>query len=1178
MKRLTWVLGIGLLAAAGCQLVSISVPDVVGLVQSATVSAITNAGLTVGTVTEEYSATVPPGKVIRQSPPAGNSVLAGSVVNLVLSKGPQSVTVPDVVGLSGTDAYLALSNAGLALDAVAEEYSDTVPAGRVISQNPPAGNSVSPGSTVDLVVSKGPQFVTVPNVVGLSGTDAFTALSNAGLSVGTVAEEYSATVPAGKVISQNPIAGNNVSPSSAVDLVLSRGGTQPGTVPNVVGMTQAAAAAAITSSGLTVGTVAEMPSATVPAGNVISQSPLAGNNASPGSAVDLVLSKGPQPVTVPNVVGLSGTDAFTALTNAGLAVGTVAEVYSDAVPAGRVISQNPLAGNSVSPGSAVNLVVSKGPQSVTAPDVVGLSGTDAFTALSNAGLTVGTVTEAYSATVPAGKVISQNPPAGNHVSPGSAVNLVVSRGTQPGTVPNVVGMTQAQAAAAITGAGLTVGTVAEQTSTTVPAGRIISQDPPAGNSVPPGSAVDLIVSKAAQIVTVPDVVGLSGTDAFTALSNAGLSLGTVAEAYSAAVPAGSVFSQSPLAGNSVPPGTAVNLVVSRGPQPVTVPGVVGMTQATAETTLLGAGLTVGVVSGHYSATVPVGGIISQSPPAGDSASPGSAVDLVVSTGAQIAAVPDLVGLSREDALAALSDAGLAGGTVTEAFSAGVPAGNVISQSPLAGDSVPPGTTVDLVVSKGPQPVIVPNVVGLSGTNAFTAVSGAGLTVGTVTEVPSATVPAGSVISQSPLAGDSVPPGTAVDLVMSKGVQIVTVPDVVGMSGTDAFTALSNAGLALGTVTEAYSSTVPAGRVISQSPLAGNSVSPSTAVNLVTSLGPRPVPVPNVVGMTQADAETAILGAGLAVGVVSGHYSATVPVGGIISQSPPAGESALPGSAVDLVVSSGTQVVTVPNLVGLSRSDAFTALTGAGLAMGTVAEAYSATVPAGSVISQSPLAGDSVPPDSAVDLVMSRGPQPVTVPNVVGLSGTDAFTALSGADLKVGTVTELPSATVPAGNIISQSPLAGDSVPPGTAVDLVVSKGVQIVTVPDVGGLSGTDAFTALSNAGLGLGTVTEAFSATIALGRVISQSPLAGDSVPPATVVNLVVSKGPQPVTVPDVAGMAQADAETALLGAGLTVGVVSGQSSGTVPVGSIISQNPSAGESVAPGTAVDLVVSVPEK
>ena len=176
------------------------------------------------------------------------------------------------------------------------------------------------------------------------------------------------------------------------------------------------------------------------------------------------------------------------------------------------------------------------------------------------------------------------------------------------------------------------------------------------------------------------------------------------------------------------------------------------------------------------------------------------------------------------------------------------------------------------------------------------------------------------------------------------------------------------------------------------------------------------------------------------------------------------------------------------------------------------------------------------------------------------------------------MTEPTSATVPAGNIISQSPLAGDSVPPGTAVDLVVSKGVQIVTVPDVGGLSGTDAFTALSNAGLGLGTVTEAFSATIALGRVISQSPLAGDSVPPATVVNLVVSKGPQPVTVPDVAGMAQADAETALLGAGLTVGVVSGQSSGTVPVGSIISQNPSAGESVAPGTAVDLVVSVPEK
>jgi beta-lactam-binding protein with PASTA domain len=111
-----------------------------------------------------------------------------------------------------------------------------------------------------------------------------------------------------------------------------------------------------------------------------------------------------------------------------LTVGTVTTANSATVPIGRVISQNPAAGNNVAPGSAVALVVSLG---VKVPNVVGSTQAAAQTALTNAGLTVGTVTTAPSETVPAGHVISQTPGVGINVAPGSAVALVISFGRRP---------------------------------------------------------------------------------------------------------------------------------------------------------------------------------------------------------------------------------------------------------------------------------------------------------------------------------------------------------------------------------------------------------------------------------------------------------------------------------------------------------------------------------------------------------------------------------------------------------------------------------------------------------------------------------------------------------------------------------------------------------------------------
>src|SRR5262249_57291200 len=141
---------------------------------------------------------------------------------------------------------------------------------------------------------------------------------------------------------------------------------------------------------------------------------------------------------------------------------------------------------------------------------------------------------------------------------------------------------------------------------------------------------------------------------------------------------------------------------------------------------------------------------------------------------------------------------------------------------------------------------------------------------------------------------------------------------------------------------------------------------------------------------------------------------------------------------------------VPNVVGLTQSAATTAITGANLVVGTVTTASSTTVPAGSVISQNPTAGTQIAVGSAVALVVSSGePGQILVPDVVGLTQAAATIAISNAGLVLGTVTPTPSATVPAGSVMSSTPPAGTGVAPGSAVALAVSSGPALVSVPNV---------------------------------------------------------------------------------------------------------------------------------
>lgn len=200
----------------------VTVPSVVGKDENAAKSAITAAGLTVGTVSEASSDTVESGLVISQSPSANSETESNGKVNIVLSSGPNKKKVTDVIGHESSRAQSELAGDGFKVE-VKETYSDDMRAGLVVSTSPDRGTYVQPGSTVTITVSKGREQVTIPSVsVGMTYEEAVEALNDAGFK-GTVKEatEYSASVGNGFVTRYSP--SKTVDPDGTVTIYVSLG-------------------------------------------------------------------------------------------------------------------------------------------------------------------------------------------------------------------------------------------------------------------------------------------------------------------------------------------------------------------------------------------------------------------------------------------------------------------------------------------------------------------------------------------------------------------------------------------------------------------------------------------------------------------------------------------------------------------------------------------------------------------------------------------------------------------------------------------------------------------------------------------------------------------------------------------------------------------------------------------
>jgi eukaryotic-like serine/threonine-protein kinase len=284
----------------------------------------------------------------------------------------------------------------------------------------------------------------------------------------------------------------------------------------------------------------------------------------------------------------------------------------------------------------------------------------------------------------------------------------------------------------------------------------------------------------------------------------------------------------------------IGLYLLLRPEQLTVPSVVGLRSATASQILKDRGFEVEVVN-VANPDVERDQVAAQDPRPNTEAPEGSVVEITVSTGPGEAPVPTVAGLPRKEAEAQLRDAGFEP-RVEKAFSDTVPKGRVIETTPPGGTTIDRGSTVILQVSRGREQAEVPDVVGQSEANARSAIEGAGLRVGKVTEEASEEE-SGTVIEQTPAAGESVDRGDAVDLVVARG---VPVPDVVDSTEEEATATLKDAGFEVRVREQTVTDPGQDGVVLEQSPAADEERRQGSRVTIVVGraeAAATPTPTP-----------------------------------------------------------------------------------------------------------------------------------------------------------------------------------------------------------------------------------------------------------------------------------------------------------------------------------------------
>ncbi len=896
-------------------------------------------------------------------------------------------------------------------------------------------------------------------------------------------------------------------------------------------------------------------------------------------------------VQVPNVVGqrLNAIDQL--LQDKCLVVGNVRYQPSDKA-AGAVISQTPVSGAWSAPGSPIHLVVAEAPgQSTTGaqpgqpplpaqfsdptgaatgadnapgrrvPDLTCRSLRDAGQILAREALQLGRVRYTRSARCPNGGVVAQTPRPGGAAA-GGAVDVVLAEGSAGAAdatpaascppsirVPKVVGVVLEQAERILTERCLVLGSVRRERSDQ-PAGTVIVQGPSPGAGVAPGRVVDLVVAAGADLPPsdggdqlgapsatageVPELLGLTITQATPQLREQGLRLGRVRREISLE-PAGTIIGQVPEPGQPLGAnGGRVDITIAES---IVVPDLRRLTEEQAGARLEQSLLELGEIT-TVPADQPAGTVVNQWPVPGMPAEAGQEVDVALaaeggqppaaqasppgSTGPPALATgptPDLRALSLAEAGRRLAEAGLRQGTITNR-PASEPPGTVLEQDPPPGAPLAPGTQVNLTLAQAAE---VPTLTGVSLEDARQRLASQGLDVGAITEKISS-APAGQVLEQVPAAGAAAPANRRVDITIAAA---LTAPPLVGMTLDAAGSTLATRLLQLGTVTERADQAAP-GTIIEQTPAAGATVPIGGAIAVTVAVAPE---VPDLTGLTQAQAESRLAALQLDLGEVTYEPA----IGGyqtILRQTPAAGTPATAGLPVSVVLAvpaptpprptdqaeipppgdattGGIDTIEAPSIVGLDLKQARELLEIAGLQI--VTDAEPADPSQAQIVAQTPGPTAPVRIGGTIRVQLAAiapgaetagpGAGEVVVPNLVGLSNASVETLLAPQRLQLGQQSWQMADAEP-GTVLSQVPPAGSTVPAGQYISVTLAAAT---TVPDLVGLDQDSAAPLLISQSLQLGTVDQVFALNWP-GTIVGQTPPPGAPVDKDIPVNVKIA------------------------------------------------------------------------
>ena len=228
-------------------------------------------------------------------------------------------------------------------------------------------------------------------------------------------------------------------------------------------------------------------------------------------------------------------------------------------------------------------------------------------------------------------------------------------------------------------------------------------------------------------------------------------------------------------------------------------------------------------------------------------------------------------------------------------------------------------------------------------------------------------------------------------------------------------------------------------------------------------------------------------------------------------------------------------ISVPSLVGMNQSEANKSLESLGLDLEIIEEVFSEDIPKGRIIASKPGGGGKISPDEKVGLILSKGQERILVPQLKGLTPDVASSQLSTLGLTVGEINESFDMQIAAGYVISTDPKESSAVKRKAIVNLIVSKGIEQISLQSYVGKGGEQALSELTGMGFDVDAAYK-FSDSVFKGQVISQSPEKLESIGKGSKIELIISKGPEFVFVPNVLGKNKNDASLDLENLGLRV------------------------------------------